>query len=96
MRNFVRQYRSEITRKYYERRIRHFLHFIKFDLENINDIEKRYNTFADRASSEIKWAVVQVVVFLQFQKDRVEKGEITAATVRNYVKSIKLFATFVI
>jgi integrase len=30
--------------------------------------------------------------FIQFQKDRVYKKEITAATVRNYVKSIKLFS----
>jgi c-di-AMP phosphodiesterase-like protein len=29
--------------------------------------------------------------FLQFQKDRTQKGEITAATLRNFVKSIKLF-----
>ena len=28
--------RSEITRKYYQRRIRHFFDFIKFDLENKN------------------------------------------------------------
>jgi hypothetical protein len=29
--------------------------------------------------------------FVQFQKDRVDKKEITGATLRNYVKSIKLF-----
>jgi integrase len=29
--------------------------------------------------------------FIQFQNDRVNKKEITGATVRNYVKSIKLF-----
>ena len=28
---------------------------------------------------------------MQFQKDRVDKKEISGATVRNYVKSIKLF-----
>jgi hypothetical protein len=83
--------RSEITRKYYERRIRHFLDFVKFDLEDKNRIEERCNAFAYKGSSDIKWAIEQVVRFLQFQKDRIEKGEITSATLRNYVKSIKLF-----
>jgi hypothetical protein len=32
-----------------------------------------------------------VVRFLQFQKERVERGEITAATLSNFVKSLKLF-----
>jgi hypothetical protein len=31
-----------------------------------------------------------VIRFLQFQKDRVGKGEITPSTLRNYVKSLKL------
>jgi len=83
--------RSEITGKYYERRIRHFFDFIKFDLENQIDREKRCNEFACKGRIEIDWAIGQIVRFLQFQKDRVEKGEITAATLRNYVKSLKLF-----
>jgi integrase len=83
--------RSEITRKYYERRIRLFLDFIKFDSENKTNVEIRCNAFARKGRSDINWAIEQVVRFLQFQKDRVEKGEITAATLRNYVKSLKLF-----
>ena len=72
--------RSEITRKYYERRIRLFLDFIEFDLENKINIEKRCNGFAFKGGSEKNWAVEQIVKFLQFQKDRVERGDITAAT----------------
>jgi hypothetical protein len=37
------------------------------------------------------WASNQIVSFLQFQKERVERGEITAATLSNFVKPIKLF-----
>jgi len=83
--------RSETTRKYYERRIRLFLDFVNFGLENKNNIEERCNEFAYRGSSELKWTVGQVIKFLQFQKDRVEEGRITPSTLRNYVKSIKLF-----
>jgi hypothetical protein len=46
--------RSETTRKYYGRRIRHFLDFINFGLENKNNIEGRCNEFAYKGSSEIK------------------------------------------
>jgi hypothetical protein len=84
--------RSEITRKYYERRIRHFFDFINFGSEKKNNIEERCNEFAYKGSSEIKWTIEQVVRFLQFQKDRVEKGEITPSTLRNYVKSLKLLS----
>jgi hypothetical protein len=83
--------RAEITRKYYERRIRQFFDFIGFDLENKTDMEHRCNTFADKGKGDLRWATSQVITFLQFQKDRVQKGEITAATLRNFVKSIKLF-----
>src|SRR5215469_6826514 len=83
--------RSETTRKYYERRIRLFLDFVNFGLENKNNMEERCNEFAYKGGSEVKWAVEQVIWFLQFQKDRVEKSEITPSTLSNYVKSLKLF-----
>ena len=37
------------------------------------------------------WAFNYIIRFLQFQKDRVEKEEITGATLRNFIKAIKLF-----
>jgi len=58
-------------------------------LEHKNNIEERCNEFAYKGSSKIKWSLEQVVKFLQFQKDRVEKGEIAPSTLRNYVKSIR-------
>lgn len=81
--------RSELTRKYYERRIRTFFDFIGF--LNDSDIEKRCNFFAQKSESDNNWASVQIIRFLQFEKLRVEKSEITAATLSNFVKSIKLF-----
>lgn len=38
-----------------------------------------------------KWAFHNIIKFLQFQKERVKQKEITAATLRNFVKIIKLF-----
>jgi integrase len=82
--------RSEITRKYYERRLRKFLDFVKFKPE-ATDIEKRCNDFAEEAKMNPNWALNHFIRFLQYQKVRVEKGEITAGTLRNSVKSLKAF-----
>ena len=40
---------------------------------------------------DINWSLNSILKFVQFQKYRVDKKEISGATVRNYVKSIKLF-----
>jgi integrase len=82
--------RSELTRKYYGRRIRKFLDFIQFEI-GINDIEKRCNDFAEKGKSTNSWALNQIIRFLHFQKERVEEEEITAATLKNFIKSLKAF-----
>ena len=81
--------RSELTRKYYERRIERFLDFIEFNTNQ--DTEQRFNEFAKIGQSEAEWAFNKVISFLQYQKQRTEKGEITAATLSNFVKALKLF-----
>lgn len=35
--------------------------------------------------------MTKIISFLQFQKERTEKGEITAATLGNFVKPLKLY-----
>jgi hypothetical protein len=82
--------RSELTRKYYERRLRKFLDFIQFEI-TIKEIEKRCNDFAEKGKSNIDWTVNQIIRFLQFQKERVENEDITAATLKNFIKSLKVF-----
>jgi D-mannonate dehydratase len=81
--------RSKLTRKYYERRIKRFLDFIEFEIGN--DIEQRCNKFAEKGKNDISWTLNKVMVFLQFQKERSRRKEITAATLGNFVKAIKLF-----
>jgi hypothetical protein len=83
--------RSELTRKYYERRLRKFLDFIQFEIAISREIEKRCNDFAEKGKSNIDWTVNQIIRFLHFQKERVENNEITAATLKNFIKSLKVF-----
>ena len=45
---FVFSIRSEVTRKYYERRLRHFFNHINFDLENSKNMEVRCNNFSTK------------------------------------------------
>jgi hypothetical protein len=42
-------------------------------------------------NSNSKWLLNNILRFLQAQKERVERKEITGATVHNFVKAIKLF-----
>jgi hypothetical protein len=69
--------RSEITRKYYERRLKRFLDFIQFEYEEA-DIERRCNAFAEYGKENPNRALNHFIRFLQYQKERVEKGEIAA------------------
>ncbi len=82
--------KTEITRKYYERRLKKFFDFIEFEMID-KDIEYRSNKFVEKAKDNSNWTLSQIIRFLQFQKERVEKKEITAGTLKNFVKSIKVF-----
>ena len=74
--------RSELTRKYYERRLRTFFDFIQFEIE-IKDVEIRCNHFAERAKININWTLNQIILFLQFQKERVENAEIKTLFIKD-------------
>ena len=86
---FVYAVRSEVTRDYYLRRLRIFFNYI--DLQSDKTMEERCNYFASKAINDPNWAFNCIIRFLQFQKERVEKEEITGATLRNFIKAIKLF-----
>jgi integrase len=66
--------------------------FFKFiNLLPNGNLEEQCNLFAVKGLEDHKWAFNNIVKFLQYQKERVEKEEITGATIRNFVKTIKLF-----
>jgi hypothetical protein len=67
-----------------------FFDFIQFEIE-LKEIEKRCNAFAEKGRSNTNWTLNQIIPFLHFQKERVEKEEITAATLKNFIKSLKVF-----
>jgi hypothetical protein len=52
-------------------------------------MEHRCYTFADKGKCNNRWAIGQVTAFLQFQRPST-KGEITEATLHNFVESDEL------
>jgi hypothetical protein len=54
-------------------------------------MEERAKTFTERGKRQPDWVFVSVLRFAQAQKERVVNGEISPATLGNYIKAIKLF-----
>jgi len=77
--------RSEVTRKYYERRIKRFFDFIEFS--TYEDIEVRCNDFAEKVHKDTNWGLNKIIFFLQFQKERTEKGENNSCYIKQLRKS---------
>jgi integrase len=86
---FVFAMNAPQTREKYITRLDRFFRFI--NLQG-NTIEERCRSFAEIAKKDNnKWVLNNVLGFLLIYKERVERKEISGATLRNYVKSIKLF-----
>lgn len=79
---------SPITRDRYITRLNRFFTFIGIDGTTIED---RCRAFVQNAMKDNGWAFRNIINFLQVQKARVDRREITGSTIRNYVKAIKLF-----
>jgi hypothetical protein len=79
--------RSPATKEKYLMRLGKFLSFLSLQ----GTIENKARFFADKGKYDSIWAFNSILEFLQAQKERFNRKEITAGTIRNYVKSIKLF-----
>lgn len=82
---------AEQTREKYVTRMKKFLEIIGIDQEKKLTMPERCKIFAERATSQNGWLVNVIIQFLQYQKSRVNRKEITGSTLRNYVKVLKLF-----
>jgi hypothetical protein len=86
---FVFAINAEQTREKYVTRLKKFFEIIGIDQELT--IREKCSLFVNRTKSENGWLVNITIRFLQFQKERVNRQEITGSTLRNYVKVLKLF-----
>ena len=79
--------RSPATKEKYLMRLGKFLNFLNLQ----GKLEYNARFFAEKGRHDSAWAFNGIIEFLQVQKERFNRKEITAGTIRNYVKSIKLF-----
>ena len=86
---FVYAIRSPYTKESSFRRLRRFFDAINF-FEG-ESMDKRCNTLVYRARNDYAWAFSNILKFLHSQKNRVEKKGIKTSTLRNYVKTLKMF-----
>lgn len=80
--------KSPATKEKYLLRLKKFLEFL--NLED-GSLEIRARVFARMAINDVHWAFNCILKFMQLQKERFNRREIVAGTIRNYVKTIKLF-----
>lgn len=85
---FLNAMRAPMTKDRYQTRVAKFLDFIGIQG---GTLEQRARTFAKKGKSDTNWALNSILKFIYFQRERVEKREISGATLINYSKSIKLF-----
>lgn len=86
---FVYGIRSPYTKESYFRRLRSF--FDAINLGKGKTLEECCNSFVHKGRANCNWAFSNILRFLHYQKERVGKKEITAGTLHNYVKTLKMF-----
>ena len=86
---FVYAIRSPYTKESYFRRLKRF--FDAIELCKGMRMEERCNTFAYRARTDYNWAFNNILRFLQSQKERVERKEITGVLCVTMSRQLRCF-----
>jgi integrase len=79
---------SPSTKEKYVPRLEKFFDFI--DLSGT--MQEKCSIFAKKAIDQPSWALSSVIKYVEMNKDRIERKEISAGTLLNNVKVIKLFS----
>lgn len=85
---FLNAIKSPETREKYDRRLKIFLDFLKIPGLTMKE---RCIFLADESKKNNQWFLNCTVAYIIYQRNRLERKEITGATLFNYLKAIKLF-----
>lgn len=85
---FMYAIKSPETKKRYPMRFKTFLDYVEIPGSGI---EERIIKFYDKVKQDSSWFQNSLIDFITFQQERVAIGEISASTIPNYYKPIKLF-----
>ena len=78
---FVYALKAPETRRQYHRRLKVFLNFLDLGTDVLED---QARIFLSKAKEDSAWAQGSFMEFIGFQKDRVQRGEISDSTILNY------------
>jgi len=87
--NFLFALKANESKRQYPHRLDKFLTFMEFQ----GSIEERCQKFYDFSKNNSELLQSYLVRFINSQKERIDKKEISEGTLHNYVKAIKLFLT---
>jgi integrase len=82
--------KSPATKEKYLLRLGKFLDFL-YPVRKEMSLEDKARIYTNEVRNDTIWAFNSILKFIQSLKNRADRKEITGGTIRNYVKSIKLF-----
>jgi hypothetical protein len=84
---FLSAVKNPNTRRIYTKDLKRFFDHLEIE----GDFKQQAKLFVTQAQNDPKWAMLQINSYIQFHKERVERGEIAEARVANMFKPIRLF-----
>src|SRR5215204_164093 len=87
LQNFLYALKAPDSKRQYPRRLEYFFDYLGLK----GTLKEKCFTFYNQAKSDLRYTQHQLMLYIKYQKERAEKGEIAESTINNYYKSIKLF-----
>jgi integrase len=87
LQNFLYALKAPDSKRQYPRRLEYFFDYLGLK----GTLKEKCLTFYKQANDDLRWTQHQLMLYIEYQKERAEKGEIAESTINNYYKSIKLF-----
>ena len=87
LQNFLYALKAPDSKRQYPRRLEYFFDYLGLD----GTLKEKCIVFYNQAKTDLLWTQHQLMQYIEFQKERAEKGEIAESTINNYYKSVKLF-----
>ena len=87
LQDFLYALKAPDSKRQYPRRLEYFFDYLGLD----GTLKEKCIVFYNQAKTDLLWTQHQLMQYIEFQKERAEKGEIAESTINNYYKSVKLF-----
>jgi hypothetical protein len=89
--NFLFALKATETKRQYPKRFQVFLDFLNLT----GSFEDKSLAFYQKSISNSRWLSQKLIEFIQYQKGRADRNEISETTIPNYFKAIKILNQFV-